>query len=190
MLISGMAGIIIVEIYSAIMQKEFQNTNNSVGKAFAVLGIYLFAVVYCKLPPSPSPNITIKIPNFHPTDGMINSTTWTYASEILPIALRSKVMGLGALSHFVVNVAITEAGPTAFATIKQNYYYVFVGCTFVFLVLAYFYFPETKQRSLEEIAAAFGDQVVVPDKNELATEEAIFRDKKDVKQVEIVEGGV
>lgn len=57
------------------------------------------------------------------------------------MALRSKVMGLAAASHFIVNVAITEAGPSAFATIKQNYYYVFVCCTLFFLVVAYFYFP-------------------------------------------------
>jgi hypothetical protein len=121
---------------------------------------------------------------------MINSTTWIYAAEILPIALRSKVMGLGALSHFVVNVAITEAGPTAFANIKQNYYYVFVGCTTFFLVMAYFFFPETKQKSLEEIAAAFGDKVVLPDENGLAVEEAIVKDKTDYQQVEVAKGTV
>lgn len=110
---------------------------------------------------------------------MINSTTWTYGAEILPIALRSKVMGLGALGHFVVNVAITEAGPTAFANIKQNYYYVFVGCSFFFLVMAYFFFPETKQKSLEEIAAAFGDKVVLPDEGVVKNEEAIFRGKRE-----------
>jgi hypothetical protein len=37
--------------------------------------------------------------------------------------------------------AVTEAGPSAFANIKQNYYYVFVGCCLVYLVLIYFYFP-------------------------------------------------
>jgi hypothetical protein len=121
---------------------------------------------------------------------MINSTTWTYAAEILPIALRSKVMGLGALSHFVVNVAITEAGPTAFAKIKQNYYYVFVGCSFFFLVMAYFFFPETKQKSLEEIAAAFGDKIVLPDENGLKTEETIFKDKTDHQQVEVAKSAV
>lgn len=40
-----------------------------------------------------------------PTDGMLNSTTWLYGAEVLPIALRSKVMGLAAASHFIVNVA-------------------------------------------------------------------------------------
>lgn len=118
---------------------------------------------------------------------MINSTTWTYGAEILPIALRSKVMGLGALAHFVVNVGITEAGPTAFAKIKQNYYYVFVACSFFFLVMAYFFFPETKQKSLEEIAAAFGDKVVAPDDNNLKTEEAIFKGKRDADHEEEVE---
>jgi hypothetical protein len=72
---------------------------------------------------------------------MLNSTTWLYGAEILPLALRSKVMGLAAASHFIVNVAITEAGPSAFATIKQNYYYAFVACSCFFLVIAYFFFP-------------------------------------------------
>ncbi|KAJ5668914.1 Major facilitator superfamily domain general substrate transporter [Penicillium macrosclerotiorum] len=142
MLITGLAGIVLIEIYAAVMQREFQNTENRVGKGFAILGIYLFVVCYY---------------------GMLNSTTWLYGAEVLPIALRSKVMGLAAASHFIVNVAITEAGPSAFANIHENYYYVFVVCSAVFLVIAYLYFPETKQKTLEEVAAAFGDRVVLAD---------------------------
>lgn len=189
MLISGLAGIVIVEIYSAIMQMKFQNTNNHVGKAFAVLGIYLYAVIYCKNPLPIHSQYQRSETNLTITDGMINSTTWTYGAEVLPIALRSKVMGLGALAHFVVNVGITEAGPTAFAKIKQNYYYVFVACSFFFLVMAYFFFPETKQKSLEEIAAAFGDKVVAPDENNLKTEEAIFKGKTNADHEEEIEVG-
>ncbi|CAN8099695.1 unnamed protein product [Discula destructiva] len=140
MILAGLSSIVVIEIYTSVMQLKFQNTENKVGKAFAVLGIYFFVVAYY---------------------GMLNSTTWLYGAEVLPVALRSKVMGLAAASHFIVNVGITEAGPTAFAAIEQNYYYVFVGCTLFFLVIAYFYFPETKQKSLEEIAAAFGDKVVL-----------------------------
>ncbi|KAJ5628544.1 Major facilitator superfamily domaingeneral substrate transporter [Penicillium lividum] len=142
MLITGLAGIVLIEIYAAVMQMEFQNTDNQVGKGFAILGIYLFVVCYY---------------------GFLNSTTWLYGAEVLPIALRSKVMGIAAASHFIVNVAITEAGPSAFANIKQNYYYVFVTCTLFFLGVAYLYFPETKQKTLEEVAAAFGDRVVLAD---------------------------
>ncbi|KAI1439437.1 putative MFS monosaccharide transporter [Annulohypoxylon stygium] len=140
MIIAGTAGLILIMIYTAVMQREFQNTDNRVGKGFAVLGIYLYVAWYY---------------------AMINSTTWLYGAEVLPIALRSKVMGLAAAGHFIVNVGITEAGPSAFANIGENYYYVFVGCTLVFLIIAYLYFPETRRKTLEEIARAFGDKVVL-----------------------------
>ncbi|XDG05381.1 hypothetical protein ABKA04_004996 [Annulohypoxylon sp. FPYF3050] len=140
MIIAGTAGLMLIMIYTAVMQREFQNTDNRVGKGFAVLGIYLYVAWYY---------------------AMINSTTWLYGAEVLPIALRSKVMGLAAAGHFIVNVGITEAGPSAFANIGENYYYVFVGCTLVFLIIAYLYFPETRRKTLEEIARAFGDKVVL-----------------------------
>ena len=154
MIIAGLAGIVVVEIYAAVMQREFQTTNNRVGKGFAILGIYLFVVTYCGHPQTAS---TMSSLLTFSLDGMLNSTTWLYGAEVLPIALRSKIMGLAAASHFIVNVAgtfpfetlfivpnlitVTEAGPSAFANIRENYYYVFVACSFLFLVLAYFYFP-------------------------------------------------
>lgn len=54
MLLSGLGGIIIIEIYAAVMQREFQHTENRLGKGFAILGIYLFVVAYCNLSLSPS----------------------------------------------------------------------------------------------------------------------------------------
>ncbi|KAI2606727.1 putative MFS monosaccharide transporter [Hypoxylon sp. NC1633] len=142
MMLAGLSGLVLIMIYASVMQHVFQNSNNQIGKGFAVLGIYLYVAWYY---------------------AMINSTTWLYGAEVLPIALRSRVMGLAAAGHFIVNVAVTEAGPSAFANIKENYYYVFIGCTLVFLTIAYFYFPETRRKTLEEIAQAFGDEVVLVD---------------------------
>ncbi|KAI4766992.1 putative MFS monosaccharide transporter [Aureobasidium sp. EXF-3400] len=156
MILTGLGGIVIVEIYAAVMQREFQNTDNQVGKGFAILGIYLFVCT---------------------------------GAEVLPIALRSRVMGLAAASHFIVNVGITEAGPSAFAHIKESYYYVFVACSFFFFVIAYLYFPETRRKTLEEIAAAFGDKVVTLTEREIAIEEAIAEDKIVSEHVEHVEDG-
>jgi hypothetical protein len=48
MVLTGLSGIIVIEIYAAVMQREFQDTDNNVGKGFAVLAIYLFVVTYCK----------------------------------------------------------------------------------------------------------------------------------------------
>jgi hypothetical protein len=86
----------------------------------------------------------------------------------------------------LIHHLVTEAGPTAFAKIKQNYYYVFVACSAFFCVVAYFFFPETKQKSLEEIAAAFGDKVVAPDAD---VKEAIYTGagKSDHQHAEVVE---
>jgi hypothetical protein len=41
---------------------------------------------------------------------MLNSTCWLYAAEFVPIGLRSKVVGLAAVSHFVINVAGMSLG--------------------------------------------------------------------------------
>lgn len=86
------------------MQRIFQNTNNQIGKGFAILGIYLFVVNYCK-----GPNQIFYILGLLDTkgsrlDSMLNSTTWLYGAEVLPVSLRSKVMGLASASHFIVNV--------------------------------------------------------------------------------------
>lgn len=63
MILTGLSAVILIEIYAAVMQRQFQNTDNKVGKGFAVLGIYLFVVSYCK---SPSTMITHIQPSFLP----------------------------------------------------------------------------------------------------------------------------
>ncbi|UKZ52820.1 hypothetical protein TrVGV298_006607 [Trichoderma virens] len=163
MLLFGLTCVIITGIYSAVMQLKFQNTDNRVGKGFAILGIFLFVVCYY---------------------GLINSTTWLYGSEVLPMSIRSRIMGVAAMAHYVVNVGITEAGPSAFATIHQNYYYVFVGCCTVYLLIIYFYFPETNQKTLEEIAAAFGDRVVEIDEQDVVAEGVAFEGKASAGHIE------
>ncbi|KAJ6598244.1 general substrate transporter [Mycena vulgaris] len=140
LLCGASAGLCLDLIYSAVMSQIYAHSNNKVGKGFAILGVYMFTAIYYL---------------------GINSTTWLYGVEILPIFLRSKVTGLASLSHFVVNIALTQAATTAFANIGTNYYYVFVATTGLSAVCVYFFFPETKGKSLEAIAASFGDVVVI-----------------------------
>jgi hypothetical protein len=103
MLIAGLAGVVLIEIYAAVMQRQFQHTDNRVGKGFAILGIYLFVVCYCTNMDQGCKKFSLTLVFFF-LDGMLNSTTWLYGAEVLPVALRSKVMGLAAASHFIVNV--------------------------------------------------------------------------------------
>lgn len=46
MLLTGLTLVALIDIYSAVMQREFQFTDNRVGKGFGILGIYLFVVAY------------------------------------------------------------------------------------------------------------------------------------------------
>src|ERR1700760_1336335 len=39
------------------------------------------------------------------TDALINSVTWLYGAETQPLLIRSKMVGLSAVCHYVVNVA-------------------------------------------------------------------------------------
>lgn len=55
LLLLGLAGSVFCQIYCAITQWQFAFGENTVGKAFAVLGIYLFTVVYCENSPEKEP---------------------------------------------------------------------------------------------------------------------------------------
>lgn len=160
MLLTGISCIGLSEIYTAVMQREFQNTDSRLGKGFAVLGLYLFVIFYY---------------------GMLNSVTWLYGAEILPTFIRNRVVATSAASHYIVNVALTESGPSALSNIGENFYYVFVGCCACYFVGIYMFFPETKQKTLEEIAAAFGDRVVQVDEDAMAAEETAMDGKVDVE---------
>lgn len=62
--------------------------------------------------------------------------------EVSGNTARLIMMGPMQVANQCINMSlVTEAGPSAFANIKENYYYVFVGCSLFFLIVAYFYFP-------------------------------------------------
>jgi energy-coupling factor transporter transmembrane protein EcfT len=45
--------------------------------------------------------------------------------------------------------------PIALAKLAWRFYFVYIGCLLVFIVLIWFLFPETAGRTLEEIAEVF-----------------------------------
>lgn len=48
----------------------------------------------------------------------------------------------------------------------------------------YLWFPETKKKTLEEIAAAFGDKVVTLTENDVAAEQTVFEGKVKVDHID------
>jgi hypothetical protein len=62
---------------------------------------------------------------------------------------------------YLADIAVLIAGPIALDKIKWKFFLVFIIPTFVLLLCVFFFFPETKQRSLEDINVAFGETVAV-----------------------------
>jgi len=122
----------------------------------------------------------------------IDATTYIYCTEIFPSHLRARGSSISVSGLFFATVIFTCAAPTAFGNIGWKYYLVFAVLTAIVIVLIWFYFPETKGLSLEEMNALFGEDVAV-DISHLTKEErealdqGILSEKAGVKVIEHLE---
>jgi MFS family permease len=89
----------------------------------------------------------------------LNGPPWVYVTEVLPTHLRAKgtnIMQIAATCAILFN---GYANPIAMDAISWKYYIVYCCVIAVEIALVYFGFPETKGRSLEEVALIFdGDK--------------------------------
>ncbi|KAL2833950.1 general substrate transporter [Aspergillus pseudoustus] len=84
---------------------------------------------------------------------------WIYASEVFPLKYRAKGVGLSAAGNWIFNFALAYFVAPAFTNIQWKTYIIFgVFCT-VMTFHVFFFYPETAQRSLEEIDLMFDSDV-------------------------------
>ena len=91
-------------------------------------------------------------------DNLADSRYSVYTSEIFPNHIRAKGMAFSIVSYFASLIIYLQVAPTAFVTIGWKFYLVFLIALFCFIVPLFFYFPESKGLSLEEISRLFGDE--------------------------------
>lgn len=106
----------------------------------------------------------------------------SYPTEIFPYSLRSKGLSCELLSIYGSLVIAAFVNPIGMENLGWKYYIFFCCFLVVFLAVTYFVFPETKGRSLEEIAEIFdGPRAILEvDETEKAT---AFADKIHREQV-------
>ena len=75
--------------------------------------------------------------------------------------IRAEGMALGMSALYLADIIVLVAGPIALDKIKWKFFLVFIIPTAIEWLCVFFFFPETKQRSLEDINAAFGETVAV-----------------------------
>ncbi|GES65206.1 sugar transporter [Aspergillus terreus] len=84
---------------------------------------------------------------------------WIYASEVFPLKYRAKGVGLSAAGNWIFNFALAYFVAPSFTNIKWKTYIIFgVFCT-VMTFHVFFTYPETAERSLEEIDLMFDSNV-------------------------------
>ncbi|KAH7325554.1 general substrate transporter [Stachybotrys elegans] len=80
---------------------------------------------------------------------------FSYPVEIWPYRLRSRGVGIMWLSGIVAGVFNMFVNPIALSSIGWRYYFTFIVFLIAFLLMAYFLYPETRGRTLEQMAIIF-----------------------------------
>jgi sugar porter (SP) family MFS transporter len=136
----GLIGILVSLIFEAALQAQFLGTDNTAGQNAAIFFIFLFIAFWCT---------------------MMDATIYVYLSEIFPSYIRSHGQAFGMSGYFLSGIVVLVAAPIALNEIHWKFFLVLICVTAVFWLAVYFFFPETKMRSIEDINAQFGDTVVL-----------------------------
>ncbi|KFY45548.1 hypothetical protein V495_02923 [Pseudogymnoascus sp. VKM F-4514 (FW-929)] len=96
--------------------------------------------------------IWVYIAGFGATWGPVS---WTLVSEIFPLSIRAKGASIGASSNWINNFAIAFFVPPMLETWEWGTYIFFAAFLFVGIIWVYFFLPETKNATLEEMDRVF-----------------------------------
>src|ERR1700750_1120711 len=75
--------------------------------------------------------------------------------------IRATGLACGFAMLNAIIIMLVQVTPIAIAAISWRYFMIFIFLDFTFVVVVYFFFPETANIPLEEVAALFGDEVAV-----------------------------
>lgn len=78
-----------------------------------------------------------------------------YAGEVAPLSIRHKITAMGACTNWLFNFLIAEVSPRAMKSIGWKYYIVYACISAFAFTVFFFFYPETKGRTLEEIDEIF-----------------------------------
>lgn len=140
-------------------------TDNKVisGAAVAILFLYLACFALC-----------------------MDTNSFVYCVEIFPTNVRAVGFSTAVCGWIGTNLVYTEVASTAFTTIRWKFLLVFISVSAVTMPFWWLCLPETKDLSLEEIAALFDDEVAI-DFTHMDAEE---REKWDTALVDAERKGV
>lgn len=92
---------------------------------------------------------------------------WVLPSEIFNLGIRSKAMAITTSATWMCNFIIGLVTPDMLDSIGWGTYIFFAAFCLIALVFTYFFVPETRGKSLEEMDVVFGDTAAHEEKTRL-----------------------
>lgn len=83
--------------------------------------------------------------------------TWLYPPEVTPIRIRAPAVALSTCTNWIWNFTVVMISPPAFKNLRNHTFTMFGAFNMMFIPFVYAFFPETKQRGLEEMDLFFAD---------------------------------
>ncbi|KAF4308520.1 Sugar/inositol transporter [Botryosphaeria dothidea] len=80
---------------------------------------------------------------------------WLYPAELNPLKTRAKANAISTFTNWIFNFLIVMVTPIMLENIGWGTYLFFAAVNACFFPIIYFFYPETKQRTLEEIDIIF-----------------------------------
>lgn len=133
----GVAGCMASLIVEAALVANFVPSNNTAALQGAVAMLFVFVTFYSLC---------------------LDGTQFSYLGEIFPTHLRAKGVCLGVSMISLMNIIWLQSAPTAFANIGWKFYLAFIIPGSLGAIAMWLWFPDTKGKPLEEVAAMFGDE--------------------------------
>ncbi|KAF2014250.1 general substrate transporter [Aaosphaeria arxii CBS 175.79] len=85
--------------------------------------------------------------------------TWVYPAEIFPIQARALGNAITTFTNWTLNLVFAQFSPLALNDVGFRYFYAFFAFNLVAAACYVFLYPETKQKTLEQMDELFGDGI-------------------------------
>ncbi|KAG8772849.1 hypothetical protein FRC12_002862 [Ceratobasidium sp. 428] len=118
----------------------------------AMVCVYLYGLIYCMTWQGGActfNRITV-FANISP------GITWVYCSEIFPIRIRMLCVALTTADQWLWSFIVSRTTPYMITSLGYGTYFFFASLMIVFGTWAYFFIPETKGKTLEDMDEIFG----------------------------------
>ncbi|KAL9625745.1 MAG: hypothetical protein Q9160_000065 [Pyrenula sp. 1 TL-2023] len=86
---------------------------------------------------------------------------WLYPTEINSLSMRTKGAAIGTATNWIFNFMVVEITPIGIDNLQWKFYIIWTLFNFSFIPIVYLFYPETADRTLEDIDRLFRDGIGV-----------------------------